>query len=192
MKLKSHLYLGTCLLWQDSGFPSSANAIAFLAGCAEPDLNAATYLKGSFHGQRFRGHNYPNLLPRIEKLLYKLEHADGATPLYYYRLGKLSHYLADAFTYPHNQAFSGTLREHMQYEACLEERFLPAIRSGTQNANGKLPSGSLLPIVVDAHNAYKNTRAGIETDVDFITSVTSAVMAKLEKPAVYAAQPICA
>ena len=33
-----------------------------------------------------------------------------------YRLGVLLHYAADAFTWPHNEHFGGSLREHMRYE----------------------------------------------------------------------------
>ena len=37
----------------------------------------------------------------------------------YYTLGKLTHYLADAFTYPHNDHFSDSLMDHHRYESDL-------------------------------------------------------------------------
>ncbi|HWS42189.1 MAG TPA: zinc dependent phospholipase C family protein [Pseudoflavonifractor sp.] len=41
------------------------------------------------------------------------------SPQDYFRLGKLMHYIADAFTCPHNESFTGTLWSHRIYEAHL-------------------------------------------------------------------------
>ena len=37
----------------------------------------------------------------------------------YYTLGKLTHYLADAFTYPHNENYPDSMLCHHQYETDL-------------------------------------------------------------------------
>ena len=40
-----------------------------------------------------------------------------------YHLGKLTHYVADAFTFPHNKKFCGSLKEHRRYEKTLHDQF---------------------------------------------------------------------
>lgn len=60
MTTKSHFLFGKVLLEQGLPLCSRAEADAFLLGCVEPDYNIATYLKGSMHGQKLKGHNYSN------------------------------------------------------------------------------------------------------------------------------------
>lgn len=171
MKLKSHLFLGAWLLHGGTVSISLINRTAFLSGCVEPDLNICTYLKGSFHGQKLRGHNYPNLLPRIQKLISDLEHSKAETPLYYYRLGKLTHYLADAFTWPHNTAFHGSLWEHILYEEQLEQCFLTSAPGKIRQAGTIDNHRNLLLAILEQHTAYLNAPTGIQTDIEYITRI---------------------
>ena len=41
-----------------------------------------------------------------------------------YLLGKLIHYIADAFTFPHNNVFKGNLVQHCKYENKLHQAYL--------------------------------------------------------------------
>lgn len=179
MELKSHLYLGVCLLQKGTSGTSHSDNAAFLIGCIEPDLNATTYLKGTLHGERFRGHNYVNLLPRIQKLLDKAEHSRTERLLYYYRLGKLTHYLADAFTWPHNSTFPGTLHDHIEYEKGLAKCLRSSARDKIQQAETTLDYQRLLAVISEQHNAYLNAPKGIQTDTDFITRITALVFSAL-------------
>ncbi|MGN0169039.1 MAG: zinc dependent phospholipase C family protein [Acetatifactor sp.] len=175
MKLKSHFYLGACLLRQGALYASTADRAAFLAGCVEPDLNAVTYLKGSLHGQKLRGHNFPNLLPRIQKLIFHLEYSGAKTPVYFYRLGKLTHYLADAFTWPHNTAFRGTLRDHILYEERMENYFLASAPEKIRQAEIIENDRSLFLAILEQHSAYLNAPNGIQTDIDYITRIVALI-----------------
>lgn len=46
----------------------------------------------------------------------------------YYTLGKLTHYLADAFTYPHNENYPESLIAHRQYEDDLRSYLAQYLR----------------------------------------------------------------
>lgn len=175
MKLKSHFYLGTCLLRQGAFYASPADRAAFLAGCVEPDLNAVTYLKGSFHGQKLRGHNFPNLIPRIRKLIFHLEYSGAKTPVYFYRLGKLIHYLADAFTWPHNTAFAGTLLDHILYEEQMEKFFLASAPEKIRQAGIIENDRNPFLAILEQHSAYLKAPNSIQTDIDYITRTVSLI-----------------
>ncbi len=56
-----------------------------------------------------------------------------------YRLGKLTHYVADAFTYPHNRIFRQP-SQHCRYEQELHCEFVSALRR--QGRTAEICSGS--------------------------------------------------
>lgn len=64
----------------------------------------------------FSGHNYENSSQTMDHLIKKLERSTPGGGIYFYRLGKLTHYIADSFTHVHNGYFTGSLAEHVQYE----------------------------------------------------------------------------
>ena len=88
---------------------------AFILGNIEPDKNLFTYLHGWVRGVKFHGHNYENILPVMDKLFGSLRGKRHWGVSEYYHFGKLMHYIADAFTLPHNGIFKGNLREHCRY-----------------------------------------------------------------------------
>ena len=70
-----------------------------------------------YHNRRCKylhGHCWNNIQSCISSLIEKCAGEVGV--LAAFRLGKLCHYIVDAFTFPHNSDFSGTLSEHMAYE----------------------------------------------------------------------------
>ena len=89
---------------------------AFILGSIEPDYNPVTYLRGSVKVEKFRGHNFENAHVCIEKLIDKIETKSMTEVKRCYLLGKLIHYIADAFTFPHNNTFKVGLIENCLYE----------------------------------------------------------------------------
>ena len=130
MRLCSHLEFAQYLVsfWLPSC--TAAERDAFLFGSIEPDLNCTTYLKGMLHRNGVHGHNYEQVLPRIDRLLHELTDKNGVHLLDWYRLGKLTHFIADAFTYPHNNCFPGDLRAHEVRAAAHGSVPVGAVRHG--------------------------------------------------------------
>lgn len=164
MTSKCHYYFGLYLLSSELNSAGITEQTAFLYGCMEPDFNPGTYLKGSLHGQKLRGHNFQNMLPCIHKLFEKIQCAEPSGILYFYRLGKLTHYLTDAFTYPHNSVFGGSLRDHMRYEDELEPLFLRSF-SACPIPRKTERSGDPYEMFLEAHQDYLHSEMGKQSDI---------------------------
>ena len=112
VELASHILIGR-LIADAFSFEGLCRK-AFLFGCIEPDCVMVTYLRGAHRGTGLHGHCWNNIQSCISSLIEKCAGEVGV--LAAFRLGKLCHYIVDAFTFPHNSDFSGTLSEHMAYE----------------------------------------------------------------------------
>lgn len=133
MEKRDHTRLAQTILDEFGLDLSNRYQKAFLTGNIRPDKNPITYLHGFTTGQKFHGHHFGNIVETMKKMFRELQEKTSFSAHDYLRLGKLAHYAADAFTFPHNYEFTGTIREHCAYEAKLHlvmEDFLQEVRSG--------------------------------------------------------------
>ena len=98
MQKRSHKLLASMLLECEHGFCAKRYEWAFLFGSIQPDCNPFTYLKGSRRAYKLRGHNFSNSQLYINRQIQQLQERVRWNTWQYYTLGKLTHYLADAFT----------------------------------------------------------------------------------------------
>lgn len=126
---------------------------AFLFGCIQPDRNPTTYLKGSLRCRWLRGHNYRNARRFMCRVSRRLDRKQQWKLLDYYALGKLIHYTADAFTYPHNDFFPGELRCHREYEVQLQNFFLEYLQK--EPSIEILHASSVMEFVSARHRRYR-------------------------------------
>ncbi len=148
MNLKSHLMLSAFLM---NLVP--VRKAAFLYGSVEPDIILVSYLSGSMHGKSFHGHDYINMSKRIQSVLARMQEGKGHGLVHSYRLGKLIHYIADSFTFPHNEMFHGSLRSHMLYEDKLEKGLQRRLKD-MQAGGCTMPPAFLLSHVFSCHAEY--------------------------------------
>ena len=177
MRRKSHRCLGEYLIQHYLSDVPSQCKNAFLIGCIEPDLNPATYLKGSLRCQWLRGHNYRNARRFMRNISRRLEKKEKLNLWDYYTLGKLIHYTADAFTYAHNEAFSTSLGDHREYEAALQEHFLRYIQEDPEV--DMQTSKSIMEAIYSYHKAYEANTADIHADAKFALTVCCCILAVL-------------
>ena len=136
MLSKDHRLLGRVLARQMITNKSPLAAHLFVTGCVFPDHNPWTYLRGVSMGHPLKTHFLFLSYSEILRLCMKLE---NRTKLYlwdYYTLGVLLHYAADAFTFPHNPQYKGTLLEHARYEKTLLHPALEAYLTGPYDREG--------------------------------------------------------
>lgn len=179
MRAYSHWELAQYLVSFRLPSCTAAERDAFLFGSIEPDLNCTTYLKGLLHGSGVHGHNYEQVLPRIDRLLHELTDKGSVHLLDWYRIGKLTHFIADAFTYPHNSCFPGDLRAHMKYERQLAVRFRWALYDTVSAQTPPADCGSLFRWIQQQHEQYLQNPMGVDNDARFIRSTVCAVVAVL-------------
>lgn len=124
MKTETHRALA---FWLINRFLADSSAIcraAFYTGCMEPDYILPSYLHG-FFVRPFYGHDYENRRRWLQKRLRNKKFTGSVFGCF--KLGRLVHFLCDAFTHVHNYPFHGGIRSHGEYERrlnqCMKEYF---------------------------------------------------------------------
>lgn len=176
MNYNSHRMIASFLSCTFLQHADTVHKKLFYIGCVIPDRNPVTYLKGSFRHKIFHGHHWHNASEYIEKLSVILEKRDRFNSLDYYTLGKLIHYIADAFTYPHNAHYTGNLKEHKNYELLLE----PFInRQCTHALTMSEFNCSLRELICNYRLSYILAGSGIQTDAVYIHNICIAILLHL-------------
>lgn len=176
MQKRSHKLLASTLLKDANGFSSRRYELAFLFGSFQPDCNPLTYLKGSLREQRFRGHNFRNSEGYINDRIRRLQRRVRWSMWQYYTLGKLTHYLADAYTYPHNDNYPNSLLDHRRYEDALREYLAAYLNGYGPNSMVDRPREELVDALRRLHDQYMEAAADMCRDVRFILEATQLLM----------------
>ena len=178
MKRESHKLLGMYLLENQQGLSAQRYEKAFLFGCIQPDMNVFTYLKGSMRVQMLRGHNFKNSEICVSRTIQKLQKDGTWTMKDYYRLGKLIHYISDAFTYPHNDFYEESIIEHRVYEGKLNSYFKDNIKCPKKEPLNNT-GNSIMDAVRLIHKQYTDAMKDVYTDMDFIIHTAEIVFNRL-------------
>ena len=171
MHLKNHLLLARALAKQApvlSAHPLRKEA--FVIGNLLPDFVPFTYLDGFRSTRRMVGHNLPYSQPKIARKLKKglsvgLHSASDA-----FRLGVLTHYLADSFTYPHTTDFQGSYKDHSAYERRLKAEFPKHLSQIAEAEPATSPD-----FLRDAKQQYDSIHPSPARDAEWIVRVCTAV-----------------
>lgn len=153
---------------------------AFIIGNVEPDKNIFTYLHGIIKGKKFRGHNYNNILPVMRKVFNILKSKERFGINEYYKLGKLMHYIVDSFTFPHNDIFKGSLREHCKYEQELHEEIFNELEHYN---NIPIKSIEEFTDIETLHEKYIEVAGSKTVDYSFIFTVIQVILQTIEEKA---------
>lgn len=180
MRTADHMNLSRYIMDHMDAGASKLQKAAFIFGSIEPDINMLTYFRGSIHGEeKLRGHNYENVQKYMEKLTNKLtkkfEKGGMGIIRQSFLLGKLVHYVADSFTYPHNSIFPGNLGEHCQYETELHDYVNQMIPSDNVNLDSIDDGIDIVEYLEGIHYRYVNETPGCENDYRHITHAISVV-----------------
>ena len=145
----------------------------FMLGCVQPDKNPTTYLKGSMNHSPYCGHNWSNARLYIFKLIRNLQTIKDIRIYDYYKMGKLIHYLADAFTFTHNRAFQGSLALHRTYEQTLDQCLRETL---SIYQPGQVLINDLSSYIETEHNKYLLPPFTLEKDAECILNICCQTM----------------
>ena len=179
MRRDSHRQLGQFLADKCLEGRSRLCVSAFKFGCIEPDINPATYIKGSRKIQRLRGHNFRNAESYMRRSAEKLEEKGVRGVLSHYRMGKLVHYITDGFTFAHNDDFPGTLKEHSRYEHGLNSYFLEYLRTREHDQRPDMFPLPAFSLIQRRHREYSLRPSDMAKDAEYAVSTALQVVADL-------------
>lgn len=182
MQLKSHLSLAVHIVNSLNDKKLKLFQKAFLFGCVSPDINVLTYLKGSVGHKPLKGHDYKSSYGYISKKLRSLQRKSKLNILDFYEIGKVVHYIADDFTYPHNEEFSENLSEHCRYEKDLHPHFETYLSERNLNEislDEDAVETDPLSYLDDSHKKYRQEDPSYSRDSQYATKVSEKVVSKL-------------
>ncbi|MGB8455294.1 MAG: zinc dependent phospholipase C family protein [Anaerocolumna sp.] len=176
MRKKSHISLANYLI-KSMKFEELINhKKAFYLGSILPDC-VPSFIT--------RKHNIEETFEILKEEILKItDHYDmdrGITGYYSRHLGVITHYIADYFTFPHNDIFTGNLKEHCTYERDLKLAFKSyvksdeAIRRREKSAIFKSVD-EILKFIVEMHEEYLKAIKVIKVDCMYIVELCHKVV----------------
>ena len=117
-----------------------------------------------------------------DKAIAKQHDYKKISTAYCRKLGEVTHYLADYFTFPHNCVFTGSIREHCIYEKKLKFALRSYIRSGEINVNSTVVRRFTTPqqlcdYVIQIHQQYLKCNKTVESDCRYIVALCHVAVA---------------
>lgn len=125
MKKKSHLSLARYLIDGIQVEELEIYRKSFLFGSILPDCTPSFVTKRHTITGTFE-----MLKEEILAITQNYDCSQGINSEFCRRLGVVTHYIADYFTFPHNSVFKGTIKEHISYEFKLMDYFKEYLSSG--------------------------------------------------------------
>lgn len=178
MRKKSHVSLALYLLDSIDSELLDQHKKAFVMGSILPDC------KPSFVTTR---HNieetFDLVMEYIDKLTENVDEFKRISTAYCRKLGEVTHYVADYFTYPHNDIFEGNIKSHCVYEKELKYALNEYIQGDdivvNRNVVNTFNSASdLCDYVKKMHRQYiASEEKNIYSDCRYIVSLCYVVVA---------------
>lgn len=171
MRKKSHISLGNYLVNSMQNGNMEQYRKSFLIGSILPDC------KPSFLTKR---HEMNETYDDVKEMMIELTEDWNLffyTPhIYWRRMGEVLHHIADYFTFPHNEKYKGSLKDHCIYEKWLKHYLRYYILSGKAWKNREKQQqfsdiGELFEYLEAKHREYMAEKHTVEGDARYITAV---------------------
>lgn len=171
MRKKSHISLAKYMIETLNDEGLKKHKFAFCLGSILPDI------KPSFVYKR---HEIKGTFSDISRHIARLSEGPKAmrkkSRKYYMDLGQISHYLADYFTFPHNEVYTGSLKEHCSYEKKLMDdlrAYICGAEHGVLSGAAETFSNAeaLCSFIRKTHEDYLTRKHDVEDDIRHIVEV---------------------
>ncbi|MGM9636895.1 MAG: zinc dependent phospholipase C family protein [Eubacteriales bacterium] len=168
MNKVSHLLITGEILSKYSNV-NKKQRLMILLGSILPDILVYTYL---------RGHTWEDRSSRVFEKIRKYEGRSRHEFFFFLQYGCILHYIEDFFTWTHNSAYEGTIREHVNYENRLYDYMVSreSLPEGDCNLQVHLQTAEqLISQLKTMHDTYMKTEPEMVTDQYYITKVAGIV-----------------
>lgn len=181
MRKKSHIFLAQYLVNDIKTNQLMNHRKAFYLGSILPDC------KPSFLTMR---HEFTGTIDMIQNRITKLTEEERkyekSDRVFARQLGEVIHFIADYFTFPHNDVYYGSLKDHCYYEKDLKfglKRYISQYKTSPvakkETKDGFKPFHcvqELVDFVKTAHAEYLNMKHDIESDCRYIVRICRQVV----------------
>ena len=170
MRKKSHISLARYMVDCLNDAELKKYKFFFYLGSILPDI------KPSFV---YRRHEVNGTFPDIRRHIKRLSEGEKVTRKkgrkYYMDLGQVSHYLADYFTFPHNENYTGSLKDHCNYEEKLKHDLREYLdcnkREHLREKESFGNAEALCNFIQAMHDDYIQRKHDVEDDIQHIIEV---------------------
>lgn len=176
MRKKSHVSLSRYLIESVDSTLLDTHRKAFIVGSILPDC------KPSFVTTRHTiEETFDMVTEFISKLTVDSSDFKKISTAYCRKLGEVTHYVADYFTYPHNDIFDGNIKDHCIYEKELKKALKEYINSDEVYVNRDIASSfetpdQLCDYVKNRHTQYLANENNVESDCRYIVALCHIVV----------------
>ena len=175
MRKKSHICLAYYLINTVDNQMLDEHKKAFAVGSILPDCKPSFVTKRHTFDETFD--MVKGYIDRCSKEAFSFEDIKTA---YYTRLGEITHYIADYFTFPHNKHFDGSLSEHCIYEKYLKHGLKSYVKSNECEMfypSKKIESvRELCEFIEEKHKEYMQEKSTVERDCRYIVAMCTVVV----------------
>lgn len=174
MRKKSHISLAKYIVESLNEQELLKHKKAFYFGSILPDC------KPSFLTTK---HEMQGTFWKVEEEIKRLSDGDNIRSMraFFRDLGQIIHYVADYFTFPHNNHYPGTLKDHCVYEEKLKNSLREYIESGEARKNRARAKTldtpeAICDFIRKAHEAYITLKSNVEEDCRTIVALCHQVV----------------
>lgn len=179
MRKKSHISLALQIINGTEGYDRIRHKYVFCIGSILPDC-VPSFLTTP--------HRMSCTYELVQKKIYSfIDKYDVVTGCNYRRtlqLGQIAHYIADYFTFPHNEHYQGSVMDHCHYENALKHELKRYIKSGEaleQEVGLCIMKNreELKNYIERTHAEYTKQHSDIYNDTHYIVRVSLVVVASI-------------
>lgn len=175
MRKKSHISLARYIVNDVQVKELFEHRKAFYLGSILPDCKPSFLTtKHEFSG------TFDMVQDRIVELTENVERLNKNARAYMRELGEVIHYIADYFTFPHNNTYEGNLKDHCVYEEDLKIGLRTYIKTGQAEADKEElqefdSAEDLFDFIKKTHEEYLAHERNVEDDCLYIVRICNQV-----------------
>lgn len=179
MRKKSHISLAIGLMDKLQLQDTLNHKLTFCIGSILPDCKPS-FLTTPHTFTR----TYEDVKVKIERFIEKMEHMDSFGYRNCITLGEIIHYIADYFTFPHNEHYDGNLKDHCYYERDLKfalRHFLQSeeVMEIRKEIKVHRTKEELFQFIEETHMKYRQKKSIVLEDCRYIVHVCMEVVASI-------------
>ena len=182
MRKKSHILLARYIAKNTEDEELKKHRLSFYIGSILPDCKPSfVYKKHEING------TFPDVKKMVNQLIFgKQQGKLTRKRRYYMNLGQVTHYVADYFTYPHNEVFDGNIKDHCIYEKNLKEALKSYIDSEQIYINKSLidifrKPEDICRLIKNLHAQYGSGRSTVNNDCIYIVAMCHIIVGGILK-----------